>query len=76
MYRSNWYYTTSEFRGNYFVDITDYMDIKIRAVKAHENEYKKYGQGWVDFFVNENENAGKKISVKFAEDFEVVKLMR
>ena len=76
MYRSNWYYTTSEFRGNYFVDITDYIATKIRAVKAHKNEYKKYGQGWIDFFVNENANAGKKIGVRYAEVFEVVKLMR
>jgi LmbE family N-acetylglucosaminyl deacetylase len=73
MYRSNWYHTTSEFRGNYYVDISDFIDIKISAVKAHENEYKKFGQGWVDFFVNENSNAGKKIGCEYAEAFEIVK---
>lgn len=75
MYRSNWYHTTSEFRGNYYSDISDFMDTKIASVKAHENEYKKFGQGWVDFFVNENSNAGKKIGVKYAEVFEVVKVL-
>ena len=73
MYRSNWYHTTSEFRGNYFSDISDFMEIKIASVKAHENEYKKFGQGWVDFFVNENANSGKKIGTKYAEAFEIVK---
>lgn len=73
MYRSNWYHTTSEFRGNFYSDISDFMDTKIASVKAHENEYKKFGQGWVDFFVNENSNSGKKIGTKYAEAFEIVK---
>lgn len=73
MYRSNWYHTTSEFRGNFYIDISNHMDTKIAAVKAHENEYKKFGQRWVDFFVNENANAGQKIGTKFAEAFEIVK---
>lgn len=73
MYRSNWYHTTSEFRGNFYSDISDFMDIKIASVKAHENEYQKFGQGWVDFFVNENSNSGKKIGTKYAEAFEIVK---
>jgi hypothetical protein len=55
------------------VDISDFIDIKISAVKAHENEYKKFGQGWVDFFVNENSNAGKKIGCEYAEAFAIVK---
>ena len=74
MYRSNWYHTTFEFRGNYYVDISDFINIKIEAVKAHENEYKKFGEGWIEFFVNENRNAGQKIGCKYAEAFEVVKL--
>lgn len=73
MYRSNWYHTSSEFRGNFYSDISDFMDTKIASVKAHENEYKKFGQGWIDFFVNENSNAGKKIGCKYAETFEIVK---
>jgi LmbE family N-acetylglucosaminyl deacetylase len=73
MYRSNWYHTTAEFRGNYYSDISDFITTKIDAVKAHKNEYEKFGQGWVDFFINENSNAGKKIGCKYAEAFEIVK---
>jgi LmbE family N-acetylglucosaminyl deacetylase len=75
MYRSNWYQTSCEFRGNYFVDISENIAQKVEAVKAHANEYQKFGPGWVDFFVNENANAGKKIGVKYAEAFEVVKVL-
>lgn len=75
MYRSNWYHTSTEFRGNYYSDISNFMDIKIASVKAHENEYTKFGQGWVDFFINEDSNAGKKIGVDFAETFEIIKVL-
>jgi hypothetical protein len=54
MYRSNWYHTSSEFRGNYYSDISDFIDIKIKSVKAHKNEYNKFGDSWIEFFVNEN----------------------
>ncbi len=74
MYRSNWYHTSFEFRGNYYVDISNFMDIKIASVKAHENEYKKFGDGWIEFFVNENRNAGQKIGCQYAEAFEVIKV--
>jgi LmbE family N-acetylglucosaminyl deacetylase len=74
MYRSNWYHTTTEFRGNYYIDISDFINIKVTAVKSHVNEYEKFGQSWVDFFVNENFNCGKKIGCKYAEVFEIVKL--
>jgi len=74
MYRSNWYHTSFEFRGNYYVDISDFMDIKIASVKAHENEYRKFGDGWIEFFVNENRNAGQKIGCQYAEAFEVIKV--
>jgi LmbE family N-acetylglucosaminyl deacetylase len=76
MYRSNWYHTSFVFRGNYYVDISDFIDIKIKAVKAHETEYKKFGEGWIEFFVNENRNAGQKIGCKYAECFEIIKLFR
>jgi len=76
MYRSNWYQTTEFFRANYFVDISKFIDKKIEAVKTHKNEYKKFGQGWIDFFVNENSNTGKRNGIKYAEEFEIVKLLK
>lgn len=73
MYRSNWYHSNLDFRGNFYVDITNYWSIKENAVKAHASELERTGYKWLNFFRNEAENAGQRIGVKFAEVFEVVK---
>jgi len=73
MYRSNWYHSTLDFRGNFYVDITDYLDKKEAAVRAHASEVERTGAKWISFFRNEAENAGQRIGVKYAEVFEVVK---
>lgn len=73
MYRSNWYHSTIEFRGNFYVDISDYWDTKVEAIRAHESEMERTGEKWIGFFRNEAENAGQRIGVKMAEVFEVVK---
>lgn len=73
MYRSNWYHSTLDFRGNFYVDITATWRIKEKAIKAHKTEYERVGRKWIDFFKNEAANAGQRIGVKFAEVFELVK---
>lgn len=73
MYRSNWYHSTLEFRGNFYVDITHTWEAKELAIRAHESEMERTGSKWVRFFQNEAENAGQRIGVKYAEVFEVVK---
>jgi len=73
MYRSNWYHSTNEFHGNFYIDISDYLEIKERAISAHVSEMERTGRRWINFFHNEAENAGQRIGVKYAEVFEVVK---
>jgi LmbE family N-acetylglucosaminyl deacetylase len=73
MYRSNWYHSTHEFHGNFYVDITDYWATKEAAIRAHVSELERTGNKWIGFFRNEAENAGQRIGVKYAEVFEVVK---
>lgn len=73
MYRSNWYHSTLEFRGNFYVDITEYWPLKEQAIRAHVTEMDRTGEKWISFFHNEAENAGQRIGVKFAEVFELVK---
>ena len=73
MYRSNWYHSTQDFRGNFYVDITNYWQIKERAILAHDSEIKRTGDKWLNFFRNEAKNAGQRIGVDKAEVFEPVK---
>jgi LmbE family N-acetylglucosaminyl deacetylase len=76
MYRSNWYHSTQDFRGNFYVDITNYWHAKEQAIKAHVSEVERTGNRWISFFYNEAENAGQRIGVKYAEVFEVVKWLQ
>lgn len=73
MYRSNWYHSTLDFRGNFYVDITGHWQTKEQAIRAHVSEVQRVGEKWINFFRNEAENAGQRIGVKYAEVFEVVK---
>lgn len=73
MYRSNWYHSTADFRGNFYVDVTEHWGSKEAAIRCHESEMERAGKKWLSFFKNEAENAGQRIGVKHAEVFEVVK---
>jgi LmbE family N-acetylglucosaminyl deacetylase len=73
MYRSNWYHSNLEFKGNFYLDISAYLDRKMDAVRAHASEMERTHEKWIQFFRNEAENAGQKIGVQYAEVFEVVK---
>lgn len=73
MYRSNWYHSMNEFRGNFYVDITEYWEQKESAIHAHVSELERTGHKWISFFKKEAENAGQRIGVKYAEVYELVK---
>ncbi|MCG3685617.1 PIG-L deacetylase family protein [Aliarcobacter butzleri] len=73
MYRSNWYHSNLEFKGNFYVDISDFWEIKKKSIEAHQSEMERTGKKWIEFFHNEAKNAGQRIAVKYAEVFEVVK---
>ncbi|MDF2531604.1 MAG: LmbE family protein [Clostridia bacterium] len=73
MYRSNWYHSTLDFRGNFYINISDYWSRKEQAILAHQSEMDRVAAKWVAFFRNEAENAGQRIGVRYAEVFEVVK---
>jgi len=75
MYRSNWYKSTMEFNQNYYVDISDHIKVKIKAIMAHRSEYERVGKKWIEFFTQQNRNDGIKLGVKYAECFEVVRLI-
>lgn len=73
MYRSNWYHSNLEFKGNFYIDISDFWEKKKKSIEAHESEMERTGKKWIDFFYNEARNAGQRIGVDKAEVFEVIK---
>lgn len=73
MYRSNWYHSNLDFKGNFYVDISNFWDIKQKAIEAHESEMNRTARSWIEFFKNEAKNAGQRIGVEKAEVYEVVK---
>jgi LmbE family N-acetylglucosaminyl deacetylase len=73
MYRSNWYHSNLDFRGNFYVDITNHLEKKFDSIRAHDSEMERTKECWISFFLHEAENAGQRIGVKYAEVFEIVK---
>jgi LmbE family N-acetylglucosaminyl deacetylase len=75
MYQSNLYMSTNHFVANYFVDISDFIELKRKSILAHRTELEKFGSGWIDFWINEVLNNGKRFGVKCAESFQLVKFL-
>ena len=73
IFRSNWYHSPLDFHSNFYVDISETLEIKERAILAHVSEMERTGKKWVRFFKNEAENAGQRIGVKYAEVYELLK---
>jgi LmbE family N-acetylglucosaminyl deacetylase len=73
MYRSNWYHSSLDFRGNFYIDISNYMDKKRQIILEHKSELERTNKKWIEFWDNEATNCGLKVGVRYAEVFEVVK---
>jgi LmbE family N-acetylglucosaminyl deacetylase len=75
MYRSNYYDTEKLFRGNFYSDISEVIELKKKVIKAHESELERVRHLWLDFFTKQNENDGRLIGVHYAECFEVIRYL-
>jgi LmbE family N-acetylglucosaminyl deacetylase len=73
MYRSNWYHSNLDFKGNFYIDITKYWPTKEKCIRAHASELERTRDKWIEFFKNESKNAGQRIGVEHAEIYEVIK---
>ena len=73
MYWCNWDHSNQDFRGNFYVGITDFWSTQEQTIRAHVSEVERTGNKWISFFRNEAENAGQRIGVSHAKVFEIVK---
>ena len=75
MYRSNLNINSMDFCRNFYIDISDFIDVKMRAIAAHKTEVEKFGHDWLDFWRNEARNNGQRIGVPYAEAFQLIKYL-
>ena len=61
------------FRPQMYVDITQTIDKKINALKAHQSQYDKYTDKWIEAVVARAKFRGYEMGVDYAECFEVVR---
>lgn len=57
-----------------FVDITSTMELKIRALEAHQSQYQGRGRG-TELFRGDARHNGARIGADYAEAFEVARLV-
>lgn len=63
------------FRNQYYVDITSTIDIKMASIKEHKSQVKKYGADFMEAIEARARHRGYEIKSKFAECFEVVRMV-
>lgn len=74
-YRSNYYFSDQPFIENYFFDISNTLEIKKKALLAHNSEMVRHNHDWYNYFINKSLNNGIKINTKAAESFFSFKLV-
>ncbi|MHA1409171.1 MAG: PIG-L deacetylase family protein [Candidatus Odinarchaeia archaeon] len=62
--------------ARYYVDITDFLDIKLRAVNCYKSEIRKYGSDLIEGIESLARYRGIQCNCKYAEAFELVKSVR
>lgn len=61
------------FRPQVYVDISDFIERKLEALKAHKSQYLKYGDEWLEAAEARCRLRGFEMGVKYAEAFEAVR---
>ena len=65
----------SGFHNQYYVDITPTFKIKMEALKQHKSQIKKYGEDFLEAVKARSRHRGYEIGGKYAECFEVLRLL-
>lgn len=65
----------SGFHSQYYVDITSTFELKMEALKQHKSQIKKYGDDFLEAVEARARHRGYEIGNKYAECFEVLRLL-
>lgn len=72
-FRSNWYQPDRAFNGNFYVDISQQIEMKKKSLECYSVEIKNRSREWVNTFIDYNRSWGFSIGVEYAEVFEVIR---
>lgn len=61
------------FKPQSYVDISNTLDDKIRSLKAHKSQYKKYGEHWIEATIGRARLRGFEHGYTYAETFEILR---
>ena len=75
MYRSILYQSASTFEENFYVDISDFIEQKMKAIGMHKSEVSKFGSDWLNFWKQEAKLNGQHCGTGYAEVFKLVKFL-
>jgi len=65
--------TPYAFPERVFVDISETIEVKAKAIAAHRSQAEKFGQGWLDGITARARYLGCRIGTEYAEAFQVVR---
>ena len=63
------------FWNQYYVDITSTFEIKMEALMCHKSQVKKYGDAFLEAVEARARHRGYEIGTRYAECFEVLRLL-
>jgi LmbE family N-acetylglucosaminyl deacetylase len=75
MYRSNYYESTDILKENFYIDISNYFQNKIHAIKCYTSELKRVNYSWIEMVKNRDRLNGLKNHTEYAESFCCVKCL-
>ena len=61
------------FKTQLYIDISNTIDIKLEALKAHQSQYQKYGEEWIDATKARAKLRGFESNHKYSECFEILR---
>jgi len=68
--------TEQAFRSQLFIDVTDYIDIKKKALKCFHSQQLRCGPIWIDAIIGRAAYRGYQLNCKYAESFEVIRMSK
>jgi len=66
--------TPAAFRAQYLIDVSDFIDRKMKAIQAHSSQLMRNGDWWVEGIRGRAMYRGYQIRAQYAEAFEIIKI--